>query len=150
MRKIVSATADDIPQLCALLSILFSQEADFQPDASKQAAALPQIIALPAVGRILVLREGNEVIGMVSLLFSVSTACGGKVAWLEDLVVHPSRRGEGLGQNLMKAALELAQQEACLRVSLLTDRANEAAIRFYQRYGFGMSAMIPLRLMLKK
>ncbi|MGA8147550.1 MAG: TOBE domain-containing protein [Gallionellaceae bacterium] len=31
-------------------------------------------------------------------------------------------------------------------ITLLTDRANDAAIRFYQRHGFGMSGMMPLWL----
>jgi ribosomal protein S18 acetylase RimI-like enzyme len=142
------ATAADIPQLCALLAILFSQEADFQPDTGKQGAALQQIIAQPDIGHILVWREGQEIVGMVSLLYSISTACGGKAAWLEDLVVLPARRGAGLGRTLLQAAIAQAQQAGCLRISLLTDRSNHAAIRFYQKHGFGESAMLPLRLAL--
>src|SRR5271169_6680192 len=146
--QIATATADDIPQLCSLLSILFTQEADFQPDANKQSSGLRQIIEHPEAGRILVLREGKAILGMVNLLFTVSTACGGRVTLLEDMIVHPLRRGDGLGSKLLQAATELAQQEGCLRITLLTDRANDAAIRFYQRHGFGMSTMMPLRLAL--
>ena len=146
MTLIETATPDDIPQLCVLLAILFTQETDFQPDAKKQSAALREIIAHPATGRILVLREGNDIIGMVNLLFTISTACGGKVALLEDMVVHPSRHGDGLGSKLLQAAIELARSENCSRITLLTDRANDAAIRFYRRHKFEMSGMIPLRL----
>ncbi len=148
MSQIATATADDIPQLCALLAILFTQEEDFEPDTNKQSAGLRRIIEQPETGRILVLREGNEVIGMANLLFTISTACGGKVALLEDMVVHPARRGDGMGSELLNAAIELARQEGCLRITLLSDRANDAAIRFYMRHGFGMSAMLPLRLAL--
>lgn len=149
MTRITPSTPDDIPQLCALLAILFTQEADFLPDAQKQASALRQIIAHPEAGHILVLREGNGISGMVSLLFTVSTACGGKVALLEDMVVHPSRRNNGLGNKLLQAAIELARRENCLRITLLTDRANDSAIRFYQRHEFGISEMMPLRLALE-
>ena len=148
MTQIATATAADIPHLCALLAILFTQEADFQPDASKQTAGLRQIIEHPEVGRILALREDDGIIGMANLLFTVSTACGGKVALLEDMIVHPARRGDGLGGKLLEAAIELARREGCLRITLLTDRANDAAIGFYQRHGFGMSEMLPLRLAL--
>ncbi len=148
MTQIATATAADIPQFCALLAILFTQEADFQPDASKQTAGLRQIIEHPEVGRILALREDDRIIGMVNLLFTVSTACGGKVALLEDMIVHPARSGDGLGGKLLEAAIELARREGCLRITLLTDRANDAAIGFYQRHGFGMSEMLPLRLAL--
>ncbi len=128
--------------------MLFTQEEDFEPDANKQSAGLRWIIEQPETGRILALREGNEVLGMVNLLLTVSTACGGKTALLEDMVVHPARRGDGLGGKLLNAAIELARQEGCLRITLLTDRSNDAAIRFYMRHGFGMSAMLPLRLAL--
>jgi len=146
MRSIQPATTDDIPQLCELLAILFTQESDFQPDAEKQSAALHEIITHPASGQILLLRENDEIIGMVNLLFTTSTACGGKAAWLEDMIIHPARRGDGLGSQLLQAAIAFAQGEGCLRITLLTDRANDAAIRFYQRHGFGVSAMMPMRL----
>jgi len=146
MCKILPATPDDIPHLCTLLSILFTQETDFQPDMQKQSAALHEIIAHPATGCILALREGDAIVGMVNLLYTISTACGGKAALLEDMIIHPSRRRDGLGSKLLQAALEQARREGCLRVTLLTDRSNDSAIRFYQRHGFGKSEMMPLRL----
>ncbi len=144
--EITPATLTDIPQLCSLLALLFSQEADFTPDANKQAAALRQIIEQPDAGRILVLRDGIDCIGMVNLLYTVSTACGGKAALLEDLIVDSAWRNVGLGSTLLQAAIELARNEKCRRITLLTDCSNNAAIRFYQRHGFGSSAMVPLRL----
>jgi len=149
LNQIHPATLADIPRLCDLLAILFTQERDFQPNEKKQSAALREIIEHPDTGRILVLREGDSIIGMVNLLFTISTACGGKVAILEDMIVHPSRHGDGLGSKLLQAAKMLAQREGCRRITLLTDRANDSAIRFYRRHGFGMSEMIPLRLPLE-
>jgi GNAT superfamily N-acetyltransferase len=148
MNPIHPATLNDIPQLCALLAILFTQETDFRPDAKKQSAALREIIEHPETGRILVLRESDNILGMANMLFTISTACGGKVAILEDMIVHPSRRGNGLGSKLLQAAIALARREGCLRITLLTDRANDFAIRFYQRHEFRISEMIPLRLAL--
>jgi GNAT superfamily N-acetyltransferase len=147
--RIHQATPEDIPRLCQLLAILFEQEADFLPDEARQSAALRAIIEHPEIGRILVLRKGEDAIAMVNLLYTVSTACGGKVALLEDMIVHPARRGDGLGSELLQAAISLARSEGCRRITLLTDRANDSAIRFYQRHGFGMSEMLPLRLSLE-
>lgn len=126
--------------------MLFAQEVDFEPDVAKQSRALRQIIEQPASGRILVLRNEAGPLGMVSLLFTISTACGGKVALLEDMIVHPKHRNGGLGSKLLQAAIELAKSERCLRLTLLTDHSNAAAIRFYQRQGFETSEMRPLRL----
>lgn len=137
-----------MPALCELLGNLFSQEVEFRPDPAKQAAGLRTILADPEVGRILVLRNGTAVIGMVGLLFVPSTALGGRVAILEDLIVHPNHRGGGSGSRLLEAAVELARSAGCLRITLLTDSDNEAVQRFYLRNGFSPSAMLPMRMML--
>ncbi|MBI5641079.1 MAG: hypothetical protein HZA17_11700 [Nitrospirae bacterium] len=44
--KIAEATKDDIQELCALLGLLFAQEAEFRPDQSLQSTGLQQIIRL--------------------------------------------------------------------------------------------------------
>lgn len=148
MIRVSPATSADIPALCELLTLLFSEESDFTPSPAKQAKGLEQILAQAERGQILVLRDGNAVIGMANLVFTISTACGGKAAMLEDVVVHPDRRGDGLGSTLLESAIETARSAGCLRITLLTDRANDGAIRFYQRHGFALSEMIPLRKML--
>jgi GNAT superfamily N-acetyltransferase len=146
--QITPATPSDIPALCDLLDLLFSQEADFYPDHAAQARGLGNIINDPGVGHILVARQEGRVQGMVSLLYTISTALGGRVALLEDMVVVPQARGAGLGSRLLAQAIQVARAHGCLRITLLTDRANEPAQRFYQRHGFGLSAMTPMRLLL--
>lgn len=146
--QITPADATDIPALCDLLDILFSQEADFRPDREAQRRGLARIISNPEVGLIVVARQDSRVVGMVNLLYTVSTALGDRVALLEDMVVAPNARGSGVGSRLLEQAIELARLNGCKRITLLTDRENESAQRFYQRHGFGFSAMIPLRLSL--
>ena len=146
MEHIEQATASDIPQLAGLLTILFSQEADFHPDREKQMRALSLIIEAPDRGRILVARIGGKVAGMVSLLFTISTAEGGPACWLEDMVVLPEHRGNGSGSRLLRHAVGYARAQGFRRITLLTDRTNEKAVAFYQRHGFRPSEMIPLRL----
>jgi ribosomal protein S18 acetylase RimI-like enzyme len=142
------AELSDIPELCELLELLFSEEAEFHPNRAVQSAGLRQIIESPNRGQILVLRNATSVIGMVNLLFTISTALGGRVAILEDLVIHPAQRGKGCGSCLLQAAINFARSTECHRITLLTDRTNEAAQRFYGRHGFRVSEMIPLRLLL--
>jgi GNAT superfamily N-acetyltransferase len=146
--QITPATSSDIPALCELLGHLFSQEADFTPDHEAQARGLASIIEDPGVGHILVARRGDMAVGMVSLLYTVSTALGGRVALLEDMVVAPQARGAGLGSQLLARAVELARAGGCQRITLLTDRVNEPGQRFYQKHGFSLSAMTPMRLLL--
>jgi GNAT superfamily N-acetyltransferase len=145
--QISIATVEDIPQLCELLAILFDQEAEFRPDRALQAEGVRQIIEFPERGRTLALREGKTLVGMVNLLFTVSTALGGRVAILEDMDVRPDCRSRGAGSMLLEAALAFARSSGCLRVTLLTDSANLPAQRFYKRHGFSRSDMIPMRLL---
>jgi ribosomal protein S18 acetylase RimI-like enzyme len=145
--EISQATVEDIPQLCELLALLFDQEAEFRPDSELQTLGLRQIIDFPECGRILALRDGQSVIGMVNLLFTVSTALGGRVAILEDMVVRPDCRRKGVGSMLLKGAVAFAESAGCLRITLLTDASNASAQRFYRRHGFITSDMVPMRLL---
>jgi GNAT superfamily N-acetyltransferase len=144
-----TATPKDLAQLVELLGHLFSQEAEFHPDAAKQERALKLIIEDPALGRLFVAREGRRVVAMASLLYTVSTAEGGKAALFEDLVVHPDERKRGIGEALLKHVVEQARAEGVLRITLLTDMQNERAQAMYRRAGFVGSPMKPMRLKLK-
>lgn len=140
------ATAADVPRLTELLGILFEQEADFAPDPVRQERALHMILENPAAARLFCARDGGRVIGMVNLLLTISTAEGGLAAWIEDMVVDPAFRSQGIGEQLLQYAIDEARALGCTRISLLTDATNEGAHRFYQRAGFRPSAMAAFRL----
>ena len=146
--QIEKATVNDIPELCQLLAILFNQEAEFKPDRQAQQTGLQAIISNPDIGIILLARHKDKVVAMVSLLFSISTALGGRVAMLEDMVVLPEQRDLGIGSALLAAAISTARENGCLRITLLTDSYNEIAHRFYDRQGFTRSAMLAFRRLL--
>lgn len=148
MMDISRATTADIPALCSLLDALFSQEREFTPDRDAQQRGLSMIIGDSSVGNILVAREAGEVVRMVNLLYTVSTALGERVAWLEDMVVAKSVHGTGIGSALLDRATKHARESGCKRISLLTDHDNERAHRLYQRHGFIRSEMTTFRMLL--
>lgn len=148
--KYEAATQKDLPQLVDLLGILFESEAEFTPNAEKQRVALQAIIADPAKGKIYVARDGREVVAMCSLLYTISTAEGGKAALFEDLVVAPEHRKRGIAASLLKFVIEQARADGVLRLTLLTDMQNERAQALYRRLGFTGSPMKPMRLKLNK
>ncbi len=145
---IESATTTDVPELTELLSVLFAQEAEFTPNPEAQRHGLLRIITNPEVGIVLVAKEGAAVLGMVNLLYTISTALGERVALLEDMVVGPEARGAGVGSRLLQEAISVAKAAGCRRITLLTDQANLSAQRFYKQQGFEASTMVPLRLLL--
>jgi GNAT superfamily N-acetyltransferase len=146
MSTIEVACSQDIDELVALLGELFEQEEDFVPNPQKQRQALTQLLESPSVGIILVSRIDGNIVAMVSLLFTISTAEGGYVCWLEDMVVRRDRRGNGVGSELLCTAIAEAMRRNLSRITLLTDRSNAASRAFYARHGFADSNMGPMRL----
>ncbi len=139
--QIVEAVHADLPALGSLLHELFTLESDFEPDAARQTAGLRLILDNPALGRIFVLRAGKNVVGMANALVTVSTAEGALVLLLEDVSVAGPWRGKGLGARLVNHVLEWARAQGYSRVTLLADRHNTPALRFYEKLGFNESAM---------
>src|SRR6476469_8241558 len=132
LTRIEPATIEDLSLLAELLMELFGQEPDFRPDYNNQMRGLRLILEQPSRGRIFVLR----------------TAEGGFVILLEDLIVARHFRGQGMGSELLKYAMEYAKQKNFLRITLLTDRMSEGSLAFFEKHGFQRSDMIPMRLYL--
>ncbi len=139
------ATSADLPAMADLLGELFRLESDFEPDRAKQLAGLQLILDQPGLGRLFVLRVDGAVAGMANALVTVSTAEGGRVLLLEDVIVRAGLRGAGWGRRLVGQVLEWARSEDMTRVTLLADRTNASALAFYERLGFQTSGMMVLR-----
>ena len=145
MPNIRIAEPGDIEACARLLNILFSQEHEFTPDLKKQEAGLAMIIGNPSAGTIFVCEEEGNIIGMVSALNLVSTAIGKKVLMLEDMIVDPALRGQGIGAKLIEHVCRWAREEGYGRATLLTDGDNIPAQHFYEAHGFVRSTMVAYR-----
>lgn len=143
------ATLEDIEVLTTLLMNLLEEEQDFVPDREKQMHGIQLILEEPSRGRIFIVRNEHTIIGMVNLLFTISTAEGGFVILMEDVVIHPDHRGQNYGSMLIEYVIQFARDKDFRRITLLTDKISEPSQRFFQRFGFTYSQMIPMRLVLK-
>ena len=77
-------------------------------------------------GRVTVAIEDRVVIGMMAL--SDHEGAG----WIDQLYLHPSATGRGIGTTL----LERAKRELGSPIRLYTFQASAGARRFYERHGF--------------
>ena len=146
--KIEMATTSDIPTLCTLLDYLFSQEVEFKPDHETQSRGLEMILNNNNIGNIFVAKKNKTIFGMVILLYTVSTALGEQVVLLEDMVVSPNERELGIGSMLLDHAVKYATEKGCKRITLLTDKTNIRAQKFYKQHKFNRSSMIPFRMII--
>ena len=146
--KIELATTADIPTLCSLLDHLFSQEVEFKPNHEIQSRGLEKVLNNNNIGNIFVAKKNEKIIGMVILLYTVSTAMGERVALLEDMVVSPNERESGIGSMLLDHAVKYATEKGCKRITLLTDKMNIRAQKFYKQHKFNRSSMIPFRMII--
>lgn len=143
-----TASESDLPQLVELLGMLFAQEVEFTPRPDRQERALRLILRDETIGRIYVARDGGRVVATVCVLDSVSTAEGGPAGLLEDMVVRPEVRGQGIGKALLDHAIEQSRARGLLRLTLLTDSDNLRARGLYAQAGFQFSPMRPMRIKL--
>jgi GNAT superfamily N-acetyltransferase len=148
MITVDKAQQSDIDALVSLLGSLFAQEAEFSADPSKQAVGLKLILDDSSIGQILVARKDGILIGMVNLLFTVSTALGQRVAILDDLIVSPTARSNGVGKRLMDAAIQYCSEGGFARISLQTDFDNHLAQSLYESKGFVRSRMLAYKRIL--
>lgn len=148
--RIEAATLEDMPQLVELLQALFDEEEDFTPDPRKQEHGLRLILEQPNRGRIFVLRTDHAIVAMINLLFTISTAEGGLVVVMEDLIVHPQHRRVGYGGRLLQYAIQFARDKNFRRITLLTDRLSAESQSFFNKHGFSFSSMIPMRLVFRE
>ena len=139
------ATIEDLPALIELVMNLLEASGDFSPDRTMQGHGLKLILEQPSRGRIFVVRNQEQIFGMVNLLFTISTACGGFVILMEDVVIHRDHRGQGYGTMLMDYVEEFAKKKHFKRITLLTDRISADSQEFFKKQGFESSNMIPMR-----
>jgi ribosomal protein S18 acetylase RimI-like enzyme len=97
------------------------------------AAGLQAVVSSPA-NTVLIARSAGQIIGTMTLvMFPIPT---GIRAWIEDVVVDESARGQGAAGTMILEALELARQAGARTVDLTSRASREAAGRLYERLGF--------------
>jgi ribosomal protein S18 acetylase RimI-like enzyme len=78
--------------------------------------------------------DDSSIVGALTLtVYRVPT---GIRSIIEDVIVDESARGQGLGEALMKRAIEIAREKGASNIALTSNPKREAANRLYLRMGF--------------
>jgi ribosomal-protein-alanine N-acetyltransferase len=84
----------------------------------------------------LVARQGRRIAA-----YSIARTTG-RGAELESIAVDPRYRGRGLAQALVNATVARLRLDGIPTVRLMVDTTNEAALRFYRKYGFVRTRLV--------
>ena len=95
---------------------------------------LAALLQDPASTLIVARNENGKIVGALTLaVYRVPT---GIRSVIEDVIVDVSVRGEGIGEALMRRAIELAREKGAKNISLTSNPMREAANKLYLRVGF--------------
>ena len=111
----------DVQQVALLEKQIFSRP--WSADSFEKALTYPEQILLVA-------QEGQTICGY-SILFAAADQ-----ADVSNIAVDPDRRGEKIGDALMREMLGRAEEEGVKEVFLEVRKSNAPAIGLYQKYGF--------------
>jgi GNAT superfamily N-acetyltransferase len=97
-------------------------------------------IARDPNNRLLIAEKDGAIVGTLHVTFIRGLSRKGmRRALIEAVRVASGRRGEGIGEEIIRAVIELARTEGCAMVQLTTDKSRKDAHRFYERLGFAAS-----------
>ena len=139
---IAPATRADLPGIVALLADddLGRGREDASPDALPRYEAAFALIEPDSNQMLVVMRDGAQVIGYLQITFIPGLSRQGMWRGLiESVRIDKRRRGHGLGEALMRFAIEACRARGCKLVQLTTDKTRADAHRFYRRLGFAAS-----------
>lgn len=141
----VEAVTEASPELHAALARLLPQLNASLP--VPDMARLERLIADPGV-TLLVAKDGDEIVGTTTVI--VYTTPFWIKARLDEVVVDASVRGKGVGEALVKAALDVGRDKGAQVAELQSGRGanRDAAHRLYERLGFAIRDSDVMRIVL--
>jgi len=97
-------------------------------------AEVEAILASDAITQFVARDDDGKIVGVSTLaVFPIPTA---RRAWIEDVIVDESARGQRIGEALTQAMLDHARTLGCATVDLTSRPSREAANHVYQKLGF--------------
>ena len=136
------ARRDDVQRIVELLvddELGATREQFTDPLPGSYLAAFDAIDADPNQ-ELVVLELHGTVMGTVQLtIIPYLTYQGRRRGMIEAVRVHQQQRGTGLGERLIRWAIQRARDRGCHVVQLTTDKRRPDALRFYERLGFAAS-----------
>lgn len=134
------ATAEDVPAIVAMLADDELGALRESPDDLAPYARAFEVIDASDHEVLVVAERDGEVVGTLQLTVLRGLSRRGALrAQVEGVRVASAARGQGLGEKLVRWAVEEARTRGCVVVQLTSDKSRVGAHRFYHRLGFAQT-----------
>ena len=138
------ANQADRPALIGLLGD-FAEEALAPLTTEHLTAAVTPLLRGSELGEIWVLEHEQNLIGYLVIGWGWGIESGGREALIDEVFVSQAHRNQGLGTQLVEAALTRAKELDAKTVFLETEQSNPESRKLYQNLGFEIEDSVWMR-----
>jgi len=145
------ATDSDADLLLPIMREYYAFD-DHPFDLEKARAAVMGLLREPALGRVWLICDGENVVGYLVLTFGYSLELLGRDAFVDEFFLLENYRRQGWGRQTIEFVEQAARALGVHAIHLEVTRHNEGARQFYPKLGFEdrghhlMSKWIDLKL----
>jgi GNAT superfamily N-acetyltransferase len=134
--SIQRATAEDVDSLLLLMRHMQTDDPWSEGfDEATVCKNLRELLQNVNFGLVFLVHEHQRPVGYLVICFDYSLEYRGKGAWIDELFVEASYRGQGIGTQLLQLAERVSVDEGAQCLHLEVNRENRA-IELYRKRGF--------------
>jgi ribosomal protein S18 acetylase RimI-like enzyme len=130
-----AVTLADIDTLIPLMRAYYKYDG-IPFDEAKARKALTEFLPGEAFGKAWLVYQGDEIAGYIVLTYDYGLESGGREAFIDELYLHESYRGQGIGRKTIEFAEQFCAANGIGALLLGVEPENTAAQAFYQKVGF--------------
>ena len=138
MIEVLTGSLDD-EGVSEAARLLHDFNVEYDDPAPSPAVLAPRLAGLVADGHVVVLLardDENATVGVAVMRVQPAIIGLAMEAYLAELYVVPTRRGQGFGRELITAALRVAREQGADYAFLITSETDRLARRLYEAAGF--------------
>ena len=132
--RIRHAETDDLERLLDLYAYLIPDDERCSPAVAQKSFA--DFLNYPGSAILVSEIDGCMVSSCAVAIVPNLTRGGAPYALIENVVTHSDHRGMGYGKLVLEAATQLAWNNGCYKVMLMTGSQKSETLSFYERAGF--------------
>ena len=129
-----TATPADLRDLCELYAQLQPADPPW-PSETAAADALSKVLAHPGTTMFVCETDGQVVSTCVLFVVPNFSRAARPIGMIENVVTLDRHRKRGHGRRVVERAIEVARQQGCYKVMLMTGSRREETLRFYEAAG---------------